>query len=73
MIKSNVITKFMAKKIAGSGLSLKSLELAYTRDPSNGIKTVFGEKVKEKCRVTKTKKIVDKCNGYLAMLHEKQD
>jgi len=52
MIDNSVISKMMAGKIAGSGLSLRSLQFAYKREVQNGVKTLFQEKVGSKCRVT---------------------
>ena len=55
MLEKRIISKVMADKIAGSGLTFNALKLAFSRDSVNGIKYLFSEESNSKCRVTKSK------------------
>ena len=64
---TGVVTKSMSQKIAGSGLNLGHLKLAFERDETNGIRQLFTEKFfNQKARVTASKSIIVKVNQYLA-------
>lgn len=67
LVEERVISKNMAKKIAGSGLNLKFLLLAYSRNPSEGILNLFSEPiVSNRVRVTKSQKVIASLNKYFA-------
>lgn len=67
LVDERVITKNMANKIAGSGLNLKFLQLAYSRNPSEGILNLFSEPiVSNRVRVTKSQKVIASLNKYFA-------
>ena len=63
---TGTVTKSMCQKIAGSGLNLGHLKLAFNRDESNGIRQLFTEKFNKKARVTASKSVIMKVNTYLA-------
>ena len=56
----------MALKIAGSGLAMHHLALAYQRDQSSGIKKLFSQTVAGKVRVTKSERIIAAVNDYFS-------
>uniref|UniRef100_A0A8W8P2F2 Exonuclease domain-containing protein n=1 Tax=Magallana gigas TaxID=29159 RepID=A0A8W8P2F2_MAGGI len=67
LVDERVITKNMANKIAGSGLNLKFLQLAYSRNPSEGILNLFSEPiVSNRVRVTKSQKVIASLKKYFA-------
>ncbi|XP_053391964.1 DNA polymerase III PolC-type-like [Mercenaria mercenaria] len=57
-----VISKFMAHKIAESGLSYNHLKLAFLRDSVNGLKHVLSEKVNGRPRVTNRVSVIESMN-----------
>lgn len=68
LVNSGVIKKYMANKIAGSGLSYEHLLLSYERAGDKGLMAVCKEKNRkngEKARVTENKAILNKlCNHF---------
>ena len=54
----------MAEKMAGSGLSLVHLKLAFDRDNQSGIKNLLSEKNCGKTRVTNRTDVIDKVVKY---------
>ncbi|XP_056018747.1 uncharacterized protein LOC125669025 [Ostrea edulis] len=58
LINEKVVSKGMASKIAGSGLNFRCLQLAYRRDPHDGIQNLLSEKVRNGVRVTKSQKVI---------------
>ena len=65
LLNNGTITKGMCQKIAGSGLSIAHLKLAFSRDEMNGIRQLFTEKFEGKARVTASKAIIMKVNSHL--------
>ncbi|XP_021373023.1 uncharacterized protein LOC110463022 [Mizuhopecten yessoensis] len=65
LVERKVISAFMASKIAGSGLSVRHIQLAYSRDGSDGIRQLFAELHNGKPRITKCIKIVESVCRYL--------
>ena len=59
-----IISKFMTRKIAQSGLSYQHLKLAYLRDTHCGLKHILSEKVNGQPRVTNRLSIVESINQY---------
>ena len=66
-----VITRYMATKIAGSGLGFNDLEQIWRRYGRNGLATVFAAprplkrtQLYPEARVTRTKRIIDAVAGY---------
>lgn len=70
LIGQKIISCPIAKKIAGSGLQLKHLELAYSRDPVEGIYSLFSEQCGKSVRVSKSRKVTGKLVEYFASLRE---
>lgn len=64
-----VVTKYMAEKIAGSGLEYQHLRLAFMRNKDRGLSALLGEKAADgKVRVTRSKKIVDALQAHFRSL-----
>ena len=61
-----IITSHMAGKIAGTGLSMNHLELAYMRNGSDGLEALLTECVDGKPRVTRNKKILAKIVSFFS-------
>ena len=71
LVEGKVLSKSMARKVAGSGLNYNYLELAFQRDPGNGIKNLFYEQTcTGPSRVTKSGKIVAKVVEHFSTLRE---
>ncbi|XP_062601160.1 uncharacterized protein LOC134262849 [Saccostrea cucullata] len=70
LLNHKIISCPIAKKIAGSGLQYKHLELAFTRDPVEGIYSLFSEQSGKSVRVTKSKKVIAKLVNYFASMRE---
>ena len=70
LVNQKVLSLGMTKKIAGSGLSLKHLQLCYQRNGREGIQNIFSETVpnQEVVRVTRSKRIVDSVSEYVSRL-----
>ena len=69
-ISKKIISTSIAKKIAGSGLQYKHLELAFNRDPVEGIYSLFSEQCGKSVRVTKSKNVISKVVNYFASQRE---
>ena len=64
---SPVISAYMAKKIATSGLSFDHLQLAFSRNKERGIKILLGEMGEDgKARVTTSKKIIQSLQEFFS-------
>ena len=70
LVDAKVLSETMAKKVAGTGLNLSHLKLAYRRNELSGIRNLFTEKFDKKARVTAQKRIIDNVNVHLAKLIE---
>ncbi len=68
LVNKKVLSAAMKQRLAKTSLGLKHLKLAHSRDPHQGIATLFGEKCGSKARVTKSKNIVNKVTAYLSSL-----
>ena len=66
LVLFKIITSHMAGKIAGTGLSMNHLELAYMRDGSDGLEALLTECVDGKPRVTRNKKILAKIISFFS-------
>ena len=66
LVSNGTLSKGMCQKMAGSGLTLSHLKLAFSRDEMNGIPQLSTEKFQGKARVTASKAIIMKVNLYLA-------
>ncbi|KAK3082562.1 hypothetical protein FSP39_014125 [Pinctada imbricata] len=64
LVLEKVLSECMARKIAGSGLNLKHLHIAYLRNGTDGICSLFTEG-ERRVRVTKSKKIIESVCSYL--------
>lgn len=64
LVDNKVLSKGMAKQIAGSGLSFHHLRLASQRDNEDGIKNLLTETFNGKPRVTKSKRIINNLAVY---------
>ena len=58
LISKKIISTLIAKKVASSGLKYKHLELAFIRDPVEGIYSLFSEQCWKSVRVTKSKNVI---------------
>lgn len=67
LIDQKVISEGMGTKIAGSGLSLNHLHLAYRRNGRDGVHKVLSEMSGDcvRVRVTKFKRIIDSIADFL--------
>ncbi len=70
MIEQKVISRSMAEKIAGSGLGMPHLKLAYKRNPENGIHALCTECFDGKPRVTRKSVIISAIEDYIGALPE---
>jgi hypothetical protein len=67
LVSQKIITKHMARKIAGSGLKYNHVRLIYLRGGLDGMASVFGAKDNaKKARVTASKKILKRIEEYIA-------
>jgi len=67
LLKQKVCRIGILRKMAASGLSLNHLKLAYTRNGSSGLQSIFGEQdSNKKVRVTKSKKIAHVIGMFFA-------
>jgi hypothetical protein len=65
IIKKNVISESIGKKIAGSGLRLSHLKFVYKSAGEPGLEIILSQKTaKGTCRVTKTKRVILKLQEY---------
>ena len=70
-VTSGSLSKSMSERMAGSGLKMGHLRMAYTRVGRQGIDAFFGERVdgaKGNIRVKKNKRIIDNVCKYLERL-----
>ena len=65
VVSTGHLSKSMCDKVAGSGLTLNPLRVAYRRGGRKGLETLFGEKVRGKVRVTKNERVIDNVCNYL--------
>ena len=65
LVENKIVSSAIAGKMAGSGLVLAHVELAFARDKESGVHDLFVESVQSKPRVTKSKAIITKVNQYL--------
>ena len=63
-----IVSKTMASKMAGSGLTLQHLKLAYRRGKEAGVENILKEKFHGKPRVTAEKKILGRIASYISSL-----
>lgn len=66
LISEKIVSRHIAKRIAGSGLCFMFLQLVYNRDSKDGIYNLFSENVKKAPRVTKSLKICSSLNKYFS-------
>ena len=64
LITTNVVSKGMGGKIAGSGLMLQHLKLAFQRGGNKGLRSVLSERINGKARVTTSSRIIMQINNY---------
>ncbi|CAG2232317.1 unnamed protein product [Mytilus edulis] len=68
LVDNKILSISMARIIAKSGLSLKHLKLAFTRNGAKGIRDIFTESSGSGVRVTKSQKIINKVSEFLQTL-----
>ncbi|XP_071150130.1 uncharacterized protein [Mytilus edulis] len=68
LVDNKKLSISMARIIAKSGLSLKHLKLAFTRNGAKGIRDIFTESSGSGVRVTKSQKIINKVSEFLQTL-----
>lgn len=67
LIERKIISKSIARSIAGSGLCYKHLVLAFKRNGRNGIRDIFSERCEHNhVRVTKSNKIIDTVSDFFS-------
>ena len=67
LVDSKSCSRAMMVKMASSGIQLKHLELAYTRNGENGVAVLLGERdFRGKIRVSKSKRIITSICVFLA-------
>ena len=64
LVNEKIISSSMSSKIAGSGLSLNHLKIAYTRNRLSGIRNLLSEKFEDIVRVTVNTKIINNINTW---------
>ena len=64
LLLHNTISENMAKKIAQSGLSFLHLQLAFTRNPQDGIRNLFTEFANGHVRITNRKTIISSVSSF---------
>ena len=64
LIASEVVSKGMAEKIAGSGLTLHHLQLSFERGGEDGLISILSDHVNGKARVTKNRRILSQLSDY---------
>ena len=72
LIKEGVISKYMGKKAAGSGLTVGHLQQVYATNGAKGVKAVLSETIDGETRVTKHVAIIDNINQYLSNIQKEQ-
>ena len=69
LVSKKVLSKAMAKNIAGSGLSLQQMRLIHARGGYDGLHSVLSTKQrgrKSKCRVTASRKVLRTLSHHLS-------
>ena len=65
LVKAKALSIAVRNKLVASGLGFGHLKLAYKRDQSCGIKSLFSEPGPDnKPRITKNSLVISKINGY---------
>lgn len=64
LVKEKVISKCMARKMAGSGINFQHLLIVYKRHGEDGIISLLSEKIQKKTRVTASKKVLNKLANW---------
>lgn len=64
LVNRKIITAGMAKKIAGSNLSLHHLEIVYKRDGKDGLSALLAESVSGRVRVSRSQKVITSLCDY---------
>jgi len=65
LVDRQVVSKAMAQKIAGSGLHLQHMCLAFSRGRLDGLTHLLSEKVNGIVRVTAAKRLITNLAQYL--------
>lgn len=70
LLKCKAVSASTLRKLVLNDLSLSKLQQIHTRDPENGIRSVFSEPMKENpksVRITKSSKVIQKVVDYLSL------
>ena len=70
LIASKAVSKGMAEKIAGSGLTLHHLQLSFERGGEDGLNSILSDHVNGKPRVTKNRRIISQLSNYFGCNNE---
>ncbi|KAK3090923.1 hypothetical protein FSP39_015740 [Pinctada imbricata] len=65
LLKDKIISPVIHKKLISNSLSLQRLRLIHRRDPHNGIRNVFSERVNSQTRISKSNAVINKIVDYL--------
>ena len=63
-VTTKVVSKGMAEKIAGSGLTFHHLQLSFQRGGQDGLTNILSEKINGKARVTNNRRIISQLSNY---------
>lgn len=66
LINLKVVSAGIARKIAGSDLSFRHLEVVFRRDGQDGLSTMLAESVSGKIRVSRSKKMIASLCDYFS-------
>ncbi|XP_029207906.2 uncharacterized protein LOC114971528 [Acropora millepora] len=64
LVTTKVVSKGMAEKIAGSGLTFHHLQLSFQRGGQDGLTNILSEKINGKARVTKNRRIISQLSNF---------
>lgn len=64
LVTTKVVSKGMAEKIAGPGLTFHHLQLSFQRGGQDGLSNILSEKINGKARVTSNRRIISELSNF---------
>ena len=64
LVTTNAVSKGMAEKIAGPGLTFHHLQLSFQRGGQDGLSNILSEKINGKARVTSNRRIISQLSNF---------
>ena len=64
LVTAKVVSKGMAEKIAGPGLTFHHLQLSFQRGGQDGLSNILSEKINGKARVTSNRRIISELSNF---------